>query len=257
MFKDLKKYAMFSLVSARSQLKSEVANSYLNWLWWVLEPFCFMQIYAFIYGVVFQAKEPNFSVFIFIGITIWDFFSRTTNVSVKLLRNNRGIISKVYIPKHILLLTKVWVNGFKMLISFGIVAVMMVIYRIPVTFNVLLMVPIIITLMVFSFGVGTILMHFGVFIDDLSNVVTILLRMLFYLTGIFYDVAKRIPAPAGPTLARANPIAFLAQSARDALIYGRTPDMKLMAVWFLVGVVLSIIGMQTIYRNENSYVKVL
>ena len=35
---DMKKYFRFSLFSARAQLKTEVANSYLNWVWWVLDP---------------------------------------------------------------------------------------------------------------------------------------------------------------------------------------------------------------------------
>ena len=72
---DLKKYFPYSLVSAKSQLKAEVANSYLNWLWWILDPLCFMLIYTFIFGYVFKAKEPYFTVFIFIGLSMWDFFN--------------------------------------------------------------------------------------------------------------------------------------------------------------------------------------
>ena len=65
----------YAIYSAKSELKSEVANSYLNWIWWVLEPFCFMLIYAFIFGVVFEAREQYFPAFIFIGITAWDFLT--------------------------------------------------------------------------------------------------------------------------------------------------------------------------------------
>lgn len=38
------------------------------------------------------------------------------------------------------------------------------------------------------------LMHYGVFIQDLANVTNIVLRMVFYLTGIFYNIEKRLPA---------------------------------------------------------------
>lgn len=248
---------MFSFVSAKSQLKSEVANSYLNWLWWILEPICFMLIYAFIFGVVFNAGEEKFSVFIFVGITVWDFFNRTATVSVKLVRNNKGIVSKVYLPKYVLLLTKVWVNGFKMLISFGIIAGMMIFYRISLTWNVLFIVPIILTLMILSFGIGTILMHFGVFLDDLSNLVSIGLRVLFYLTGIFYNVSSRVPAPYGELLEKVNPVAFLLESTRRVLIYGQAPDLKWLAFWFVISMLITYCGIQTIYKNENSYVKVL
>ena len=43
---DVKKYYNYTIYSAKSELKSEVSNSYLNWIWWVLEPLCFMMIYA-------------------------------------------------------------------------------------------------------------------------------------------------------------------------------------------------------------------
>lgn len=255
--KDLKKYLRFSFVSAKSQLKAEVANSYLNWVWWILEPMCFMLIYAFIFGVVFQAKEANFPAFIFIGITIWDFFNRTVTVSVKLVRNNKGIVSKVYLPKYVLLLTKIWVNGFKMLISFGIIAGMLIYYKISLTWNVLYVLPSVLILMLLSFGIGTILMHFGVFLDDLSNVISIALKILFYLTGIFYKVSSRVPAPYGEKLAKWNPVAFLLESIREALLYGQAPDTGWLLFWFVVSILITYCGIRTIYRNENSYVKAL
>ena len=69
--KDTKKYYKYAIYSAKSKLQSEVASSYLNWLWWVLDPICFMLIYTLIFGVVFNAKEQYFTVFIFIGLTMW------------------------------------------------------------------------------------------------------------------------------------------------------------------------------------------
>ena len=83
-WRDLTSHYRYAIYSAKSELKSEVANSYLNWIWWVLEPFCFMLIYAFIFGVVFEAREQYFQAFIFIGITAWDFFNRCLTQRVKL-----------------------------------------------------------------------------------------------------------------------------------------------------------------------------
>lgn len=254
---DIKKYLGFSIVSAQSQLKSEVANSYLNWLWWILEPLCFMLIYVFVFGYVFKAREQYFPLFIFTGITVWDFFSRMMNVSVKLVRNNKAIVSKVYLPKYVLLMTKVWVNGFKMLISFIIIAAMMVFYKVPVHLSIISLPFVLITLMMFSFGVGTFLLHFGVFLDDLSNIVSIILRVLFYMTGIFYSVSSRIEAPYGEILARINPIAFLLESMRNALLYGKMPDWSILIFWFGVSILTTYAGIQVVYKNENSYVKVL
>ena len=254
--KDFKKYFKYSIVSAKAQLRSEVANSYLNWIWWVLDPLCFMFIYTFIFGYVFKAKEPYFPVFIFIGLSMWDYFNRTVKTSVRIVKNNKAIVTKVYMPKFILILTKMWVNAFKMLISFGIVALMMIVFRVPLTINILYAVPVMAIMLLFSFGCAAILLHFGVYVEDLSNVMEIVLRFLFYLTGIFYSVESRIPEIGG-LLNKCNPMAFLITSMRKCLMYGETPDFGLLLVWFLASLLLAVAGVRIIYKNENSYVKVI
>ena len=254
--KDLRKYFRYSIVSAKSTLKSEVASSYLNWIWWVLDPLCFMLIYTFVFGSVFNVSEQYFPVYIFIGLTMWNFFNKTLQGSVKIVKLNKSIVSKVYFPKYILILNKIWVNGFKMLISFGLVLVMMVFFRIPVTFNVLLCVPILLTLLLLTFGCSCFLLHFGVYVNDLSNVVNIVMKMFFYLTGVFYNLEKRIPE-YGALLNRYNPAAFLLTSMRQCLIYGQTPDLPMLLLWLSVSAVLCAAGVRKIYKEENSYVKAI
>lgn len=254
---DIKNYTHYAIRSAKADLRAEVSNAYLDWLWWLIEPACMMLIYTVIFGVVFKASEPNFPVFIFIGLTMWSFFSRCINSSVNLIRSNRSIITRIYMPKFILLLSRMLVCGFKMMISFGVVALMMILFRVHLTWNILYMVPLLLILFVFTFGLCNIFMHYGVYVNDLSYIVGIVLTMLMYLTGVFYDVAKRIPAPFGELMEKYNPVAFLISSMRGALLYGQAPDLMLMGMWTLVSLVLTVFGIFTIYRNENAYVKVI
>lgn len=254
--KDIKKYFSYSIVSAKAQLRSEVANSYLNWIWWILDPLCFMLIYTFIFGYVFQASEPYFPVFIFIGLSMWDFFNRTIKQSVKIVKNNKAIVTKVYMPKFILILTKLWVNAFKMMVSFAIVVLLMIVYRVPITWNVLFFIPVILIFMLFTFGCATFLLHFGVYVEDLANVVDIALRFFFYLTGIFYNIQNRIPE-FGTLLNQVNPVAFLITEMRACIMYESTPNLLLLLIWFVISLILSILGIRMIYKNENSYVKVI
>ncbi|MBO5396441.1 MAG: ABC transporter permease [Clostridia bacterium] len=255
-FHDLKKYFRYSVVSAKSKLKAEVANSYLNWLWWILDPLCFMLIYTFIFGFVFDAREQYFPVFIFIGLTMWDFVNKTLLGSVKTIKLNKAIVSRVYFPKFILVLSKIWINGFKMMISFGIVILMMLIFRVQLSWNVLFFVPILLILVLFTFGCACFVMHYGVYVEDLSNVLNVALRFIFYATGIFYNIETRIPQVGG-LLNKVNPVAFLITSMRQSLIYGTAPDWKLLLLWFSVSVILVLLGLRKIYKEENSYVKAI
>ena len=87
------------------------------------------------------------------------------------------------------------VNGFKMCISLLIILAMMLVFRVPVTWNVLYFIPILMTLIVIVFGFSCFLLHYGVFVDDLSKVLNIMMRFRFYLTGVFWNIMDRLPAP--------------------------------------------------------------
>ena len=255
--KDIKKYGKYITYSTRSQLKAEVTNSYLSWIWLFLEPICFMLIYTFIANVVFSSRQDYFPVFVFIGLTIWNFFSKTLVASVRLVPANRDTITKVYIPKFVLLISKMCVNSVKFFISFSLVIIFMFIYQVPLSFNILFFIPIFIVLFLITFGISCIFMHFGVFIQDLANVTNIGLRLMFYASGVFFALDTRVPAPYNELLIKLNPIAAIIIETRNALLYQTSMNIPLMGIWVILGLIISYIGIRTIYKYENTYVKVM
>ncbi len=254
---DFNKYYKYIKYSTKSQLKSEITGSYLSWLWLIIEPICFMLIYSFIAIVVFKSSIDYFAVFIFIGLTIWTFFQKTLTQSVRLVSSNRDTVTKVYLPKFILLITKVSVNGVKFLISFSLVIISMIIYKVPISLDVLYFILICIILLLFTFGLSLFFMHFGVFVKDLTNLTNIALRMMFYMSGIFFAIETRVPAPYNTLLVKLNPIAFFIVEARNCLLYQKAPNFLLLGLWAVVGLILCYFGIKTIYKYENTYVKVM
>lgn len=252
---DTKKYFPYSVNAAKAQLKAEVADSYLNWIWWILEPVCFTFIYYLVFGVFLNLKEEYMISFIVIGISLWDFFARMMRNSVGIMRSNKSIVSKVYLPKYILLFVRTGVNGFKMIITLMVGIVTMIILQVPVSWAILLAVPILVVFILVNFGISCFLLHFGVYVADLSHIVEIVLRMIFYLTGIFYNVSTRIPDPYGNILLKINPIAYCINALRSVMIYRKVPNLWILLIWFVIAAVLCICGVYVIYKNENSYVK--
>ena len=259
-FRNMKKYYKYAVRSAKAELKSEVADSYLNWLWWVIEPFCFMLIYTFVFGVIFPNKTPYFSSFVFIGLTLWEFFNRMITGSVKLIINNRDLVTKVYLPKYILLLSKSFTYLFKMGISLAITFGLMIYQHVPLSWTIIFIIPIILVLYILSFGLGMILMHFGVTLNDLGNLTNVGLRMVFYLSGIFYNINEKL-GKIHPTLCfillRVNPVAFCMHQMRNVMLYQKLPSFEGLLVWLLVGLGLCSFGAHVIHKNENSYAKVI
>lgn len=254
---DIKKFFNYTVFSAKAELKSEVAGSFLSWLWWILDPFFFMLVYSFIAILVFKSGEPYFPVFVFIGLNCWQFFSKVVKSCVKVVQSKKMIVTKVYVPKHIFILEKIGVYGFKMLVSYALTILLMIIYQVPVSLRMFWALPIMLLLVIITFACSTIMLHFGVFVEDLLNVITIVLQLGFYVSGIFYSIENKLDGILGELLIKCNPIALIICDLRRVLIYNQDPHWLSLLAWLVIGVVISIIGIRTIYKHENSYVKVI
>ena len=119
-------------------------------------------------------------------------------------------------------------------------------------------------LVIVTFGISTIIMHFGVFVEDLLNVITVILQLGFYLSGIFYSIESigtqvkgKLDPPFCDLLIKLNPIALLITDLRRVLLYGADPHWVMLIAWAFVGLLMSWVGINIIYKFENSYVKVI
>ena len=224
-----------------------------------------MLVYSFIALLIFKSGEPHFSVFVFIGLNVWQFFSKTIKTSVGIISANRNIVTKVYIPKHVFLLSKMAVLGFKMFVSFGLTSVFLIIDGVffePVQIGlyILYVIPLFALLFVGTFAVSLFIMHFGVFIEDLNNVITVVLQLGFYVSGIFYSIENRLTgnlAWAAKILTNLNPVALIMADMRSVILGNGSVHLLSFAIWSVIAVVFALLGINLIYRFENSYVKVI
>ncbi len=256
-FKDTKEYAYLCRYMAKTGLKAEVANSYLNWIWWVLEPLASMFIYYLIFSRVLGRGQTYYLAFIYTGTLIWSYFDRCVLYSVQAVRLNRDIVTKTYIPKPVLILSNMLFNGFKMLISCGILVIVLVCQHVRITPYVLFVIPVLFVFLLTAFGVCLILMHFGVFVDDLSHAMRIGMWMLFYVSGVFYDLRTVLPGVWGEILIWINPVAAAIFNVRQCLLYGAAPEAGTMLAWFAAGLALAAAGLKLSYTYENTYVKII
>ena len=256
-FSELVKYAQYVNYAAKSDLKAEVANSYLNRLWWILEPFFSMLVYVIVFGQVMGQSVENYATFVFSALLMWGFFSKTLNYSVKCVRTNRDIVTKVYVPKHVLLISNMILNFYKLVFSLIVLIPMLFIFRVHIGWEIFWVIPAYLLMIIFSFGLGMIFLHYGVYVDDLSYAVQILLQMLMFLSGMFYEVVTTLPSPLNAILMCGNPAAMFIDTMRNALLYRTIVNVPLIIIWTVIAILLSYIGIHIVYKNENGYVKVV
>lgn len=254
---DLTVYFPYAAEEARARLHAEVSAMRLNWGWWILEPVLQMLVYVLIFGYIFRARTEYYPAYVFTGLTLWRFFSSVATSSSRVIRSNKSILQRVYLPRFTLLVTLVLYNGFKMLISFAVVIVLMIWYRIQLSIYLLYVPLFLILLCVLTFGISSIIAHIGVYVDDIQNLLPILLRLMMYFTGVFYSIEDRIPGKIGELILHLNPIAYIIDSIRKLLLFRSPVSLTWFFIWLALGLILCRIGLHLLYRYGNRYLKVV
>ena len=77
-----------------------------------------------------------------------------------------------------------------------------------------------------------------------------MLRFVFYLTGIFYNI-NIFPEPIYSLVLKGNPLAFMISSFRDSILYQTVPSRKWLLFWFVISVALAAFGVRNIYNMDE------
>lgn len=256
-FENLRKYKNYAMYSAVASLRTDVSGSYFTWLWWILDPFLFMMVYAFISVVVFGRSEPHFIPMVFVGLGMWNFINRSISKSVLLVRGKKSVLSRVYLPKYILTFSILFKHIIQLFITLGLSLIVGIIDQVHFSWYVLYIPLILIVALTFVFAVSCIVMHCGVYARDFSNIITVLLKLVFYLSGVFYSIPNRIPRPYADILLAINPAAMLINELRKVFLYATPPNFLLLGFWFVVSIALAVLGIHLIQKYEQNYVKAI
>src|SRR5699024_4039229 len=99
--KEIKKRTDLILYLVKSGLKAEHRNSYLCYLWWLLDPLLSIAVYYFLVVIILYRGGADYLVFLVIGLIFWRWISSSINASAKSVLRYSVIINQVALPKMI------------------------------------------------------------------------------------------------------------------------------------------------------------
>ncbi len=169
----------YILYYAKIILKTRVAGSYLGFLWLWIDPLMFMLIYSFVVMFIFKSKIEHFNVFVLIGITAWNFFSRAMLMATTSIVRNKSIFQQVYFHKFVYPTLYLVSYIYEFFISLSLILIVMLFEGIPITWHVIEVIPILITMALFTYGCSLIISHIGVYLFDLRNILDFTLKFIF------------------------------------------------------------------------------
>lgn len=253
--KNLQKNWEYILYYSKIMLKMRVAGNYLGFLWLYIDPLMFMLIYTFVVQMIFRSKMENYHVFVLIGLTSWNLFSRSVLMGSTSIARNKGIFEQVYFHKFVYPTVYMMAYLYEFLIAFGLIFVMMAVSGIPLTIHLAEVPVVIFTQLLFTYGCALIVSHIGVYLFDLRNILEFTLRFLFYLSPIMwsFDMVQMKYA----WLLKLNPMAVIIGSYRSCIIYGKSPVYAYLLAVSICSLILIRIGYYLISRYEDAYARMM
>lgn len=216
-------------------------GSKLGILWAFLNPFFQILIYYLVFTyLIFKTKDPTFILYLFTGVITWQFFSETTNSSIRLFLKQRYILQNIALPKvdffWSLIVSKFW--GY--FINFIIFILFDLLFFKPVfSLNLLYLFPIWIGLILFTLGVSFILSTLYVYLNDLSHIWDITLMAGFWAVPIIWDYHIIYNNYSFMLL---NPVTAFIINIRQVVLENSTPDLKSLGTAFAISLAFAVLG---------------
>jgi ABC-type polysaccharide/polyol phosphate export permease len=239
----------------KSGLKAEHRNSILGYFWWLLDPLLGALVYYFLIVIVLGSGGENYAVYLVIGQVAWKWTSTSIGSSTRAILQYSAIIQQVNLPKMIFPVTRTLSQLINFMFGLVVVAVFLVVYGIIPTGDIIYLPLIIFVQLLFLMMISMIVSFVSVFIRDIGNVITHILRIWFYATPVIWE-GSRLPEPYR-WVEFMNPMSYILNGYRNILMFGEKPNVMIL---LLLGIFCTFMIAFLVYfynRNEHKIIKAL
>ncbi|MFM1826331.1 MAG: hypothetical protein RLZZ37_966 [Actinomycetota bacterium] len=173
-------------------LQIRYAGTWLGYLWTLLDPLAMAFIYWLVFTQIIGAKnigEQPYILFLLTGILSWTWFNGSVTDSARSLVVESKMVRSIAIPRYLWVIKSIGAKGTEFLLAFPILIIITFITQANVNLEIFWIIFAIILQFLLLSGIGLILAPLTVLARDTSNLLRILLRMMFYLTPIIYGIS--------------------------------------------------------------------
>lgn len=243
MAKKHENYRELIWVLAKTDFKLRYHSSVLGYLWALLKPLMMFAILNFVFSSLFSNKSvPHYSLQLLVSIVLFNFFSEGTTAGMNSLLSKAQLVTKIYVPRWTIILASTLSALLVFLMNIIIIIIFFAFYRfLPSAGAVFLF-------FFFTLATYVLIVSFSLLaaplyakLRDLSMIWEVLLSLLFYATPVIYPLG--IMPVIVQKLELANPLGFIINFTKLALISNQYGDLLQWSVFLGVTAVCFVIGL--------------
>lgn len=251
------------LASAKREILARYKGSVLGLFWSFVNPLLMLAVYTFVFSVVFKARwgtsgdqsRTEFALLLFAGLIFYSLFAECVNRAPSLILSNTNYVKKVIFPLEILPVVAFLSTLFHTIISLIVwLVAYLLFFGIP--HPTILYLPLILLPFYFLItGLSWALAAFGVYLRDISQVVSVITTILMFLTPIFYPL-EAIPEPYRQIICL-NPLASMIEQVRAVLFWGHAPYVHNLVILFIGSLIVYWLGFAWFQMTRKGFADVI
>jgi len=216
-------------------------GSFLGLFWALLKPLFQLVVFYVVFTMLIPTSTEKFLLFLFIGIIMFQFFTESVQGSMNIFKAKRYLLENIQINKLDIFFSAISATFLGFLFNFIAFSVGNLLLNDAFSWSILLFPLILANLIIIIFATQLIFATISIYLKDIDNIWFVLNNLLFWGSGIFFDLSKLEGKLA--LIEYFNPLAGILTNARDSLIYARSIDSQLLAINFLTAIGLLLIGL--------------
>jgi lipopolysaccharide transport system permease protein len=212
-------------------------------------------ILTLVFSTLLRAGIDNFSVFLLPALLAWRFFSIGTSMSLASILGNAPLVTKVYFPRWLLVLSSSLANLIGSSLEFAVLLPLLVFLGMKPTLLTMLLPVIIILELILILGISFLLSSLNVYYRDINQIWDIALQAGFFLTPIIYS-SSLIPERYLP-LYSLNPMMRIVESLRKILYHNILPTIEDLTIPLFIGLFFCLVGYRVFSKLEPRFAEVI
>lgn len=243
----------------KKDIKARYAGSGLGILWTVLMPVIQILLFWFVFSEIMKARpyantQIPYIYFLLSSLFFWLAFSEGLMRAANSITENSEIVKKVSFPNIVLPITATISSYIHHMVGF---ILFIIIYAITTTFSpaIIMVVPVLILQLFFSFGMGMLLSAFLPYIRDIGQALGAALQGAFFLSPILYSI-EAVPAKMRAIL-YFNPITYFASSYQKIILLNEVPQLSHISIILLLAISLPVCGYIVFQKLKDGFADVL
>lgn len=245
---------------ARRDVLARYRGSFGDVFWTILNPLLLMGTYFFVFGIVLKTpfgadtSRTGFALYLLAGMLPWLAFSEPVGRSAQVVLEHRNFVKKLVFPLDALPVVQVVSALITESFAMAVYLVGLVIIRHSIPATVLWLPLLIIPQALFTLGLCWFLAALGAYARDLGQIMGFMLTLWFFLTPICYSEGPLLAAL--PALSK-NPLFILVRGYRSVFLEGHAPDFASLGQFWLVAVLVFLMGHAWFYKLRRSFADVI